>query len=145
MAREIRPPDKKPCGACPYRRDVPSGIWTAEEYAKLPRYDADTPFQPTKVFLCHLIEPDDPRSRMCAGWVGCHDADNLLALRMAHLDGLLSPDTVQRAIDYESPLPLFASGAEAAAHGCNDIAHPSQAARRAIDKIGRARKTLHYE
>lgn len=50
---QVRGPAPQPCASCPYRRDVPSGIWAAEEYAKLPAYDADTPFQPPHLFLCH--------------------------------------------------------------------------------------------
>lgn len=25
----------EPCETCPYRRDVPSGVWSADEYRKL--------------------------------------------------------------------------------------------------------------
>jgi hypothetical protein len=48
---------KRPCPTCPYRRDVPSGIWQASEYSKLPRYDNDVPDQlaagATGLFYCH--------------------------------------------------------------------------------------------
>lgn len=36
-----------PCHSCPYRRDVPSGVWATEEYDKLLPYDADTASQPS--------------------------------------------------------------------------------------------------
>jgi hypothetical protein len=36
-------PTKYPCPSCPYRKDVPSGVWAPEEYDKLPAYDNDTP------------------------------------------------------------------------------------------------------
>lgn len=39
------------------------------------------------------------------------------------------------AMDYVSPVPLFASGAEAAAHGMRDIDAPGARARRAIMKL----------
>jgi hypothetical protein len=31
----------RPCASCPYRKDVPSGIWAAHEYTKLLAYDGD--------------------------------------------------------------------------------------------------------
>nr|WP_239003987.1 DUF6283 family protein [Nocardia panacis] len=65
------PPAPRPCASCPYRRDVPSGIWHESEYNKLRSYDLDTAYQPTALFECHQTEPDTPAARMCAGWVGC--------------------------------------------------------------------------
>lgn len=53
MGEPIKAPAKNPCGSCPYRRDVPSGIWSEEEYDKLPQYDLPTGDQPPNVFLCH--------------------------------------------------------------------------------------------
>ena len=44
---------KVPCGSCPYRRDVPSGIWEQHEYDKLPEYDGQTWEQNPALFLCH--------------------------------------------------------------------------------------------
>ena len=35
-SRRVRP---KPCASCPYRCDVPSGVWHPDEYAKLEVYD----------------------------------------------------------------------------------------------------------
>jgi hypothetical protein len=46
-------PASNPCGSCPYRRDVPSGVWDAAEYEKLPRYDGPMADQPARLFLCH--------------------------------------------------------------------------------------------
>jgi hypothetical protein len=72
---------KNPCGSCPYRRDVPSGIWDASEYAKLPGYDAGWPDeQPTAAFFCH--QQDD---ELCSGWVGCHNMVESFGLRLAFL------------------------------------------------------------
>ena len=108
---------KRPCPSCPYRRDVPSGIWDEEEYAKLPRFDGDTPEQlmagATAPFRCHSA-PEN----LCAGWVGCHDMDNSLAVRMTRRD--IDP----AVFEYTSPVPLFASGAEAAEHGMRDLPEP---------------------
>ena len=62
------PPARTPCATCPYRTDVPSGVWAPEEYAKLLAYDEETAYQPLSVFLCHQVD-----GRVCAGWAGCHD------------------------------------------------------------------------
>jgi hypothetical protein len=119
-------PGKAPCRSCPYRRDVPAGIWHPDEYAKLPLYDGDTGEQVMKgafaLFFCHQND-----GQLCAGWVGCHDTLHLLAMRMHPV----APET----FDYRSPVPLFASGTEAAAHGLSGVNRPSQDARRAIDRL----------
>jgi hypothetical protein len=141
---QLQPPARRPCGACPYRLDVPSGVWAASEYAKLPDYDRDTPYQPTGVFQCHLTEHKGASYRICAGWAGCHDTENLLSLRIAVSAGLITPETAEATCDYESPVPLFASGAEAAAHGIRDLANPSAAACAAANKIVRIRPDVLY-
>ena len=89
-------PPKRPCGSCPYRRDVPSGIWSAEEYDKLPEYDGETWEQPPGVFMCHQRD-----GRLCGGWLQTHDADHLLALRIARV--------APSAYDYASDVPTFSS------------------------------------
>lgn len=141
MSQTITAPAAEPCRHCPYRRDVPSGIWAPEEYAKLASYDADTPYQPTGVFVCHLRGSGD-KSRACGGWAGCHDGDNLLALRLAVATGVITPATAEQIRDYTSPVPLFTTGAEAAAHGLADIDDPSPEAIAAMDKIARSRRRL---
>ncbi|MFL5861125.1 MAG: DUF6283 family protein [Solirubrobacteraceae bacterium] len=121
-------PTKYPCPNCPYRKDVPSGVWAPEEYDKLPAYDNDTPSQPLRAFYCHLNS-----GRLCSGWVGCHDMDHSLGLRM--MAGRLSAADYRTVVDYSSPVALFESGAAAAEHGRRDIEAPTPAARRAIDKL----------
>jgi len=121
-------PSAAPCGTCPYRRDVPAGIWHPTEYAKLPGYDGEMLDQLAAralgLFFCHQND-----GHLCAGWAGCHDMTELVATRIHEVD----PAT----FDYASPVPLFASGAEAAAHGLSGVANPSDAARFAIDKLSR--------
>lgn len=141
----IAAPAPRPCASCPYRRDVPSGIWAPEEYAKLYPYDRDTPHQPAVLFLCHQHERDSDRARVCAGWAGCHDGSHLLALRAAAADGRMTPEAVDATIDYQSPVPLFGSGAEAAAHGMARITEPDHRAVTAMDKIARRRGDLAIE
>jgi hypothetical protein len=132
-------PAPKPCRSCPYRLDVLSGIWDADEYAKLPQYDGETWEQPHGMFQCHQNERDDAQARVCAGWAGCHDTDNLMALRLAGAFGTMADDELRATIDYSTDVPLFASGAEAAAHGMADIDHPSPDAIRLVGKIIRRR------
>jgi hypothetical protein len=107
---------------------VPSGIWAAHEYDKLPGFDGSTADQARAgafgVFFCHTQD-----GCLCAGWVGCHDMRHNLAVRLRDdldLDAILS---------YECPVPLFASGAQAAGHGKRDIAAPGVAARRKIRQL----------
>lgn len=128
---EIREPAKSPCGSCPYRRDVPAGVWAESEYAKLPGYDApETYNQPMGLFLCHQQD-----GRICAGWAGCHDMEQNLAIRLHARE---MPEKVWEAIlDYETSVPLFASGQEAADHGMSEIETPGDKARRIVAKIER--------
>lgn len=125
-------PAARPCGSCPYRCDVPSGVWAAEEYEKLSAYDADTPYQPVRVFECHRLD-----GRVCAGWAGCHDGDELLALRVAVASGYMSVADAVATRDYVSPVPLWESGAVAAAHGLAEVHNPGPAAVRVGRKVSR--------
>lgn len=126
----IRGPAKRPCGSCPYRQDVPSGVWDCQEYAKLPRYDAPTPEQPPAVFACHQRD-----GRVCAGWAGTHDGPNLLSLRLALLTGSLTPEVFESVCRYETDVSLFDSGAAAAAHGLAEVTEPGERAARTVRKL----------
>lgn len=126
----MRPPAKSPCGSCPYRRDVPSGVWEASEYQKLPAYDHDTPDQPTGVFLCHQVN-----GSVCSGWAGCHDMEGNLAVRLAVAMGHMDTQIAESVVDYTSPVPLFASGAEAAEHGMAGVENPDEKAERVVAKL----------
>lgn len=121
-------PSAAPCGTCPYRRDVPSGVWDSSEYAKLPGYDGEIIDQLTAgalgLFFCHQND-----GHLCAGWAGCHNMNHTLATRLHDVD----PST----FNYVSPVPLFGSGAEAAKHGLRDVDNPSPEALRAIEKLER--------
>ena len=117
---EIR---SNPCTACPYRRDVPSGLWAYEEYEKLRDYDAPTGDQPFADFGCHAT-PD----HLCHGWAVVHTSRgheyDLLALR---LHG--NPPIPDAAV------PLFDSGNEAADHGQADIEAPSDTAVKTVARL----------
>lgn len=125
-------PAAAPCRSCPYRRDVPSGVWDETEYAKLPPYDQPTPYQPSQVFLCHQQD-----GRICAGWAGCHDMSQSLALRLQVASSGIEPEDLEATLDYESPVPLFASGAEAAKHGLAQVEQPPPEAVKTIDRLAR--------
>lgn len=137
-----QPPAPRPCASCPYRQDVPSGVWAASEYTKLPAYDAPTYAQPARLFLCHQHDRDDERARVCSGWAGCHDGEHLLSLRVAVSSGEITVETADDIRDYVSPVPLFASGTEAAAHGVREIRNPGSDACATIGKIARRRADL---
>ena len=123
----------RPCASCPYRQGVPSGVWDATEYVKLPEYDGDTSGQNVAVFMCHQQD-----GAVCSGWLGHRDPYQLLAVRLGVMSGQLDPS----CMDYSTDVPLFSSGAEAAAHGMKNIEHPDRAAEETIRKITtkRARK-----
>ncbi|MFF0509061.1 DUF6283 family protein [Streptomyces fimicarius] len=142
MSSSLRPPAQRPCESCPYRRDVPAGIWTSEEYAKLRRYDADTPDQPTGLFQCHQADAGSAARRVCGGWAGCHEGEELLALRLALLDGRIDAATYRAVVEYVPSVPLFSSGSEAAAHGKAGVGAPDEKARHLINKITRTRNDL---
>lgn len=113
-----------PCASCPYRKDVPSGIWAKSEYDKLPNYDGPTWTQSRAVFLCHQRD-----GSVCGGWLACHDPQELLALRFqgANVD--------PSVFEYKTTVPIFDSGQEARAHGLRDMAKPNQKAVKLIEGI----------
>lgn len=123
-------PRKTPCASCPFRKEVPSGIWSAEEYAKLPRYDEPTYAQPVNAFACH-----QGAGEICSGWLGFNDPLELLAVRIGIAEGRLDPSCAE----YTTDVPLHESGRAAAMHGLRDLHEPSEEANRAIDKVVKVR------
>lgn len=106
---EIR---KEPCSSCPYRCDVPSGVWAENEYEKLRRYDEPTYAQPREAFACHATP-----EHLCHGWAVVHGWE-LLALRLLGTRG---------PVELPEPfVALFRSGNEAADHGMADIEAPAE-------------------
>jgi len=142
MSTSLRAPAPRPCESCPYRRDVPAGIWAGEEYAKLRRYDADTPGQPQSMFQCHQADAESDARRVCAGWAGCHDGEGLLSLRLALLSGRIDSVTYWAVVEYKTPVPVFPSGNAAADHGESGIDEPVAEACCLIRKISRTRSDL---
>lgn len=120
-----------PCGSCPYRRDVPSGIWAPHEYDKLVAYDRPTMEQPGAVFLCHQRD-----GCICGGWLACHPKrgpSGLLALRLSAMKGELDLGV----LDYTTDVALFASGEEARRHGRRRITNPGTKARKMVAGLQR--------
>lgn len=126
----VQPPAPRPCGSCPYRRDVPSGVWAPEEYAKLPLFDGPTATQEPSVFLCHQQD-----GRLCAGWAAVHDMEHSLGLRLAVALGTIAPEDVDAVYDYTTDVELWPDGGQAAAHGMREVERPGDPARRLIDRL----------
>jgi hypothetical protein len=117
-----------PCSSCPYRTDVPPGVWAPEEYEKLLAFDRETGSQPRAVFLCH----SDPE-KACSGWVTCHEARpgrELLALRLRYSKEIP-----------EHGVPIFSSAKIAALHGLSGVEQPPAEAFAAMEKVARLRAT----
>jgi hypothetical protein len=113
---------------------VPSGVWSVEDYLKLPPYDGETWEQLPTHLRCHAT-PDF----LCHGWVVVGGWD-LLGLRL-----LLSlhPDE-----DFEMPtqtVPLFETHTAAARHGVEDIHHPSKEAKHTMERLLRKYERLRDE
>ena len=109
----------KPCDACPYRKDCPSGVWDMSEYVKLADYDNDTGDQPPKVFVCHEA---DRKETLCRAWLEVHDPAHSLAIRLVMAFGILDRKTVEQIWSLEPcGVELFDSGADAMAYGLENI------------------------
>lgn len=120
-----------PCTTCPYRRDVPSGIWSADEYAKLPPYDRPTMEQPPTLFMCHQNSDG-----LCTGWLQSYanreHRYDLLALRLSYRQ---FSREVSRVALMEPLVKLFRTGAAAANHGMKAIRRPGRKAMLAIERF----------
>lgn len=71
---------------------------------------------------------------MCRGWLDVHPKEHLLSLRLVVGRGMVSPDVIDLP---SSGVPVFESGAAAAAHGLADIEDPGDQALHVIDKLAR--------
>jgi hypothetical protein len=74
---------KRPCSECPWRRDVPTGIWPVERFVALAHtaYDMNI-----GIFACHKSAQDHPT--VCAGFLA-RGADHNLTIRRAYMTGEL--------------------------------------------------------
>jgi hypothetical protein len=126
--------NRSPCKSCPYRKDVPSGIWEASEYDKILPYDNETMFQPPTVFMCHQKD-----GSLCRGWLDCHGPD-LLGMRLACFKGEVSPEDLVKALEEGPAVPVFKTADLASRHGRKAIEKPSKKAKTLINQIERKRK-----
>lgn len=147
---QMQAPAARPCGACPYRLDAPSGLWTADEYARLAPFDGGDPGDPAAlgVFMCHAHE-----EQVCAGWAGVYAGragtpTELLGPRIGLIAGFMSREVFDAVTSYSTPAPLHSSGIEAATQGMRDVADPGPEARAAgrklaplFDEQGRRRRS----
>ena len=125
----------KPCSSCPYRKDVPSGVWDRSEYEKLPSYDLGTTEQvfagAIGVFYCH-----QQNGCVCRGWIDCHGNQghgrDLISLR---LSSLIDHRQIEKAIEDGPQVPIFESGREACDHGLKEIDNPSSDASDVVSKV----------
>lgn len=91
----------RPCAQCPWRTDVPTGVFPAEAF----RISANTAEDMSvHTFGCHMTTTD--RSSTCAGFL-ISGADHNLAVRMGRATGTIP-------LDVESPFPLYANYREMA-------------------------------
>lgn len=117
-----------PCSTCPYRRDTPPGIWSRDEYEKLPKYDEGHDPPAFGVFLCHHTNSTGVDT-VCRGWLAVH-ADSI-AVRL----GLMTGQLTMKQVDAPCRVELYGSGTEAAVFGINGIKRPGRAAVRAMRRL----------
>jgi hypothetical protein len=135
MTQELKI-NRAPCTSCPYRKDVPSGIWVKEEYDKILPYDGEMWVQPRGVFLCHQND-----GSLCRGWLDCH-GDNLLAVRLLCSRGDATSAAMIKALDEGPAVAVFNSAADASKHGRKAIRKPGKRAQVLMDSITRKRGKL---
>lgn len=121
----------KACDSCPYRRDVPPGVWAKEEYDKLPLYDCDAPMPALSSFLCHQSHATEIAT-VCRGWLSVHR--DSVAARISQIKGELLPEDIPTA---DESNVYYESGAEAAKAGKRGVRRPSKAAKQKVRNLVR--------
>jgi len=80
---------REPCPECPWRTDVPTGVFPAEAFRHSARTAAD---MAESLFGCHMAGPETPQT--CAGFL-LRNAEHNLAVRIAIASGRIDPDKVR--------------------------------------------------
>lgn len=111
MTEILRPIEGPPCRDCPFRRDVQPGVWPDAVYGRLLRYDGNLAQQRAAGAIHPMFCGMRP-SGMCGGWLGVFPFRGNLALQF-QITGV----DIAAVRSYRPGVPLFSSGAEAAAHG----------------------------
>lgn len=125
----------EPCLTCPYRLDVPSGVWSASEYEKLRGYGANVTFN---LFLCHQTIAGGVELA-CKGWLLVESES--VAVRVACSLGLLD----YPACFAPCSAGLHSSGAAAADYGQKQLKRPGRRALRVIEKLRQTGKFMEGE
>jgi hypothetical protein len=60
-----------------------------------------------------------------------------LGIKIAAALGYLSPEDFKAVLEYESPVPLWESGMEAASHGLRELENPGEKARKIMKNLHR--------
>lgn len=120
-----------PCPTCPYRRDVPSGVWAEQEYVRLKEFDDQ---RKISAFLCHNGGSDPKTNRtLCRGWVEVHNQNWGVRLALCQVEW-------NDANSKPTKVPLYKSGAQAMKAGLRKLNQPSREARAICDKLARKGK-----
>jgi hypothetical protein len=78
----------KPCEQCPWRKDVPTGVFPPEAF----RTSAPTSYDMSdSTFACHMSGQSNPRT--CAGFLMRHATHNL-SVRLSGMMGRINMDEV---------------------------------------------------
>ena len=118
---------KKACDTCPYLKATPSGIWSEEEYRKLPKYD-DNESLTLSIFHCHQ-ENATGVPTVCRGWVST--ARESISVRLGVLQGLIAVEDLPNGLEDA----YYSSGHEACEAGLRDIDDPSEEALELLNKL----------
>ena len=128
---------KKACDTCPYLRETPAGIWSAEEYEKLPTFDHDHEGMPVfATFLCHQTNATKVDT-VCRGWLSTHG--DSIGARMAIMRKEIDPEDIPPAVEPE----YYATGREACDAGLAGLEEPGDEAQVKMSKL-LARGAAHF-
>lgn len=101
----------RPCGRCPWRRDVPPGEFSLERFLALwktshqpPVYDRPEEVEQQPMFACH--KTPEGQERACAGWLAVAGWSNI-AVRIAVLFCTLPREALQPGRDWPELFESF--------------------------------------
>ncbi|MDW9600164.1 hypothetical protein GOA86_17560 [Sinorhizobium meliloti] len=114
---------REPCEECPWRSDVPTGVFPAEAF----RHSASTAYDMApNTFACHMSGRDKPAT--CAGFL-ISGATHNLGIRLAIIAGRYDPRSVR------SDAPLYQSYREMTVANGVQPDDPALACCRGVDEF----------
>ncbi len=126
----------KPCAACPYRRDTPTGVWSPEEYERLLANDGH---DMGATYGCHLNSArPESEGEPCAGWLADQKRRGVPSIRL-RMVLMTTPDaaTLYEKIDDKDP-SLYGSIEEMVrANMGKRFPRRNTKARRLLSKLGK--------